>query len=76
MVDFNYQPFLQLVGTKTGPKSYIQAPLHIYKEKLVTLIFQFPIYLEPGVDRYLIYWRAWELSFKYIGYWKMRDHLP
>ena len=39
------------------------------------LIFQFPIYLEPGVDRYLIYWQlgTW---FQYVpnivGNWKMR----
>ena len=36
------------------------------------LIFQFLIYLEPGVDRDLIYWLAWELGSKYIGNWKMK----
>ena len=31
-----------------------------------TLIFQFPIYLEPGVDRYVIYWQlgAWFLIYR------------
>ena len=40
----------------------------------VTLIFQFPIYLEPGVDRYLIYWQLGAKGSKYIGNWKMRVH--
>ena len=31
-----------------------------------------PIYLEPGVDRYLIYWLACELGSKYVGNWKIR----
>ena len=26
-------------------------------------------FLEPGVDRYLIYWLAWEVGSKYIGNW-------
>ena len=38
----------------------------------LSLIFQFPIYLEPGVLSYLIYWLAWELGSKYKGNWKMR----
>ena len=29
-------------------------------------------FLEPGVDRYLIYWLAWEVGSKYIGNWKIR----
>ena len=28
-----------------------------------SLIFQFPIYVEPGVDRYLIYWQLGAWSF-------------
>ena len=30
------------------------------------------IYLEPGVDRYLIYWQLRARGSKYIGNWKMR----
>ena len=36
--------------------------IYIYTSNyMYTLIFQFPIYLEPGVDPYLIYWQmgAW-----------------
>ena len=36
------------------------------------IIFQFPLYLKPGDDRYLIYWLAWELGSKYIENWKIR----
>ena len=28
-----------------------------------------------GVDRYLIYWLAWELGSKYIGNWKIRENV-
>ncbi len=30
----------------------------------MAIIFQFPIYLEPGADRYLIYWLAWGAWFQ------------
>ena len=34
-----------------------------------------PVFLNiwnQGVDRYLIYWLAWELGSKYMGNWKIR----
>ena len=44
----------------------------------LTLIFQLPIYLEPGVgSSYLIYWLAWEpKGSKHIGNWKIRVRHP
>ena len=33
----------------------------------VPIFSETPIYLEPVVDRYRIYWLAWELGSKYIG---------
>ena len=49
----------------------VEIPRVIHQHSRNFLIFQFPIYFEPGVDRYLIYWLAWELGSTYIGNWKM-----
>ena len=44
-----------------------------YDNTYHTFIFQFPIYLQPGVDRYLIDISNWGATgSKYIAHWKMR----
>ena len=56
-----------------GDEMVMKPTCHEQKIHYNSLIFQFPIYLEPGVDRYLIYWQLGAKGSKYIGNWKMRD---